>query len=84
MGIIAYIITGFIVGLLARAIKPGRDSMGWVMTTLIGIIGAVLAGILGRSLGWYADGEPAGWIMSIIGGVVILFAYYAITGRKTA
>lgn len=84
MGIIGYIITGFIVGLLARAIKPGKDSMGWIMTTLIGIAGALIAGFIGRGLGWYADGEPAGWIMSTVGGVIALFGYYALAGRRTA
>lgn len=84
MGVISYIITGFIVGLLARAIKPGNDKMGWVMTTIIGIVGALIAGFIGRGLGWYAEGEPAGWIMSTIGGIIALFAYYALAGKRSA
>lgn len=84
MGIIGYIIIGFFAGLLARALKPGNDSMGVVKTTVIGIIGAVLAGVVGRSLGWYAENEPAGFLMSTVGAIVALFAYYAITGRRTS
>ena len=61
------IIVGFIVGLIARAVKPGNDSMGIIMTTLLGIAGAFIAGFLGQALGWYSAGEPAGWIASVIG-----------------
>ncbi len=66
MSIIIMIIVGFIVGLIARAIMPGDQNMGIIMTTILGIIGAVVAGFLGQSLGWYAPGEPAGWIGSVV------------------
>lgn len=72
MEIIAMIIVGFFVGLLARFIKPGNDSMGFIMTTALGIVGAVVGGFLGRFFGLYAPNEPAGFIASIIGAVIVL------------
>src|SRR5690606_39872949 len=65
--IISMIIVGFIVGLLARAIMPGDQKMGWILTTILGIVGAFVAGYLGQALGWYQPGEGAGWIGSIVG-----------------
>ena len=64
MEIIGTIIVGLIVGLIARAIKPGNDSMGWIMTILLGIVGSFVATYLGSVLGWYKAGEAAGWIAS--------------------
>jgi len=84
MGIIIMIIVGFIVGLIARAIMPGNQNMGFIMTTVLGIVGALVAGLLGRTLGWYADGEPAGWIASIVGAIIVLLVVGLITGRKNA
>jgi len=75
MGIIGTIVVGFIVGLLARAIKPGNDRLGLIMTTLLGIAGAFLARYAGMAMGWYSEGEPAGWIASIIGAIVLLVIY---------
>jgi len=72
MGIIVMIIVGFIVGLIARAIMPGNQNMGIVMTTILGIVGAVLAGYLGQALGWYESGEPVGWIASVVGAIIVL------------
>ena len=66
------ILIGFIVGLLARALKPGRDSMGIILTTLVGIAGALLAGWAGQAMHWYRPGEPAGFIGALIGAIVIL------------
>jgi uncharacterized membrane protein YeaQ/YmgE (transglycosylase-associated protein family) len=73
MDIIIMIVVGFIVGLIARAIMPGRQSMGIILTTILGIVGAVLAGFLGRQLGWYAANQPAGWIASVVGAIIVLF-----------
>ncbi|MGO3713962.1 GlsB/YeaQ/YmgE family stress response membrane protein [Alcaligenes aquatilis] len=75
MGIISMIIVGFIVGLLARAVMPGDQKMGWIMTTILGIVGAFVAGYLGQATGWYVPGEGAGWIGSIVGAVIVLFVY---------
>lgn len=72
MGIITTIIVGFIVGLIARAIMPGEQRMGMILTTVLGIVGALLAGYLGQALGWYSAGEPVGWIASVIGAIILL------------
>lgn len=63
---------GLIVGLLARLLKPGRDRMGLILTTLLGIGGALLAGFVGQHFGWYSAGQPAGFIGALIGAIVIL------------
>ncbi|MDB5752772.1 MAG: hypothetical protein JWP65_3193 [Ramlibacter sp.] len=81
MGIITTIIVGFIVGLIARALKPGNDRMGIIFTTLLGIAGALIAGFLGQALGLYRAGEPVGWIASVIGAVVLLFVVGMVRGR---
>lgn len=66
------ILIGFVVGLLARALKPGRDSMGLILTTLLGIAGALLAGWAGQMMGWYRPGQPAGFLGALLGAIVIL------------
>ena len=73
MGLIWTIIIGFIVGIVARFLMPGRDPMGFVFTTLLGIVGAVVAHFLGQALGWYGPDEPAGFIASVVGAMIILF-----------
>jgi uncharacterized membrane protein YeaQ/YmgE (transglycosylase-associated protein family) len=82
MGIITMIIVGFIVGLLARALKPGNDRMGIIMTTLIGIAGSFLAGYAGQAMGLYTPGEPVGWIASILGAIVLLLIVGLFRGRR--
>ncbi len=79
---IGFLITGFIVGLIARAIKPGNDRMGLGLTTLLGMAGALLAGWLGRAFGWYGAEDGAGFLMSTVGAIVVLFTYYAVTNRN--
>lgn len=76
------VLVGLVVGAIAKMLMPGRDPGGAIVTILLGIAGSVMAGLLGRSLGWYAEGQPAGFIASIIGAVVLLFAYRAIIGRS--
>ncbi|RYY80857.1 MAG: GlsB/YeaQ/YmgE family stress response membrane protein [Moraxellaceae bacterium] len=73
--LIGAIIIGFFAGLIARAIHPGNDKAGFIVTTVLGVIGALVATYLGRWLGWYADGEAAGFIMSVVGAVIVLFIY---------
>ena len=75
MNWIVAIIIGFVVGLIARALKPGNDKMGLIMTTVIGVLGALLATFIGQQMGWYAEGETAGWIASVIGAIVLLIPY---------
>ncbi|WP_427913993.1 GlsB/YeaQ/YmgE family stress response membrane protein [Ramlibacter sp. MMS24-I3-19] len=83
MSIIGTIVVGFIVGLIARAIKPGDDRMGLIMTTLLGIAGAFIARYAGQAMGLYTADQPAGWIASVIGAVVLLVIYGLIRGRST-
>ncbi len=73
MGIISWIVFGLIVGLIARLLLPGRDPYGLILTVLIGIVGAMLGGAIGRALGFYGPGQPAGWLMSIVGAILLLF-----------
>lgn len=75
------LVVGLIVGLLARALKPGDDKMGIVMTTVLGIVGSLAAGYVGRAAGWYAPGQGAGWIASIIGAIVLLVVVGAVRKR---
>jgi len=72
MALIGTLLVGLVVGLLARAFKPGRDHLGWIMTALLGIVGAFLATYVGLAMGWYEQGEAAGWIASVIGAMVLL------------
>ena len=76
------ILIGFVVGLLARALKPGRDSMGIILTTLVGIAGALLAGWAGQAMGWYRPGQPAGFIGALMGAIVILVVVSLFRGRR--
>ncbi|QTD47013.1 GlsB/YeaQ/YmgE family stress response membrane protein [Ottowia testudinis] len=82
MGLIVTIIVGFIVGLIARAIMPGNQSMGLIMTTILGIVGALLASYGGGMLGLYPAGSPVGWIASVIGAIVVLFLYGLVTKKS--
>jgi len=82
MGIISMIIVGFIVGLIARAIMPGDQKMGLILTAVLGIVGAVVAGYLGAAVGLYAPGQGAGWIGSIIGAVIVLFVYGLVAHKQ--
>ena len=75
MGFIAWIFFGLIVGFIAKLLMPGRDPGGFIITMLLGIVGAMLGGFLGRAMGWYQPDQPAGWIMSILGAMVVLFLY---------
>ena len=80
MGIVSTIFVGLIVGALARLLLPGKQAMGWIMTILLGIGGSLLAGYVGQALGWYAVGQPAGWIASIVGAMVLVFVYSKLRG----
>jgi uncharacterized membrane protein YeaQ/YmgE (transglycosylase-associated protein family) len=83
MSIIWTIIIGFIAGLIAKLIMPGRNEpSGFILTTILGIVGAVVATYLGQAIGWYRAGEGAGLIGAIVGAIVILFIYGLIAGRS--
>ncbi|MDM0122247.1 GlsB/YeaQ/YmgE family stress response membrane protein [Variovorax arabinosiphilus] len=75
MSIVWTILIGFIAGLVARAIKPGNDSAGFIVTTLIGIAGSLIATYLGQAMGWYTAGQGAGFIASVVGAIVLLFIW---------
>ena len=81
-GWIAWIIIGGLAGAIAKAIMPGRDAQGCIVTILLGIAGAVVAGWLGHQLGWYREGQGAGFLAAIVGAVIILFVYRLIAGRR--
>ena len=81
--IIVAIVIGFIAGLIARAIHPGNDKAGFIMTTLLGIAGSLLATFAGRMLGLYSADYAEGMIASVIGAVIILFIYNMLTKRRT-
>ena len=84
MGILSTIVVGLIVGALARLLLPGDQKMGWILTCLLGIAGSVLAGWTGQALGWYAAGEPAGRIASVIGAIVLLVVIGKLRGGRSA
>ena len=83
MTIIWAIIIGFIVGLVAKLLMPGRDPGGFIVTALLGIIGAVVATWLGQAMGIYAAGQSAGFIGAVIGAIIVLAIYHMIRGRRT-
>jgi uncharacterized membrane protein YeaQ/YmgE (transglycosylase-associated protein family) len=76
------IIIGAVIGVVAKFLTPGRDPGGCIITILLGIAGSFLAGFLGRAMGWYAEGEPAGFIFSVVGAIILLLIYRMIFGRK--
>jgi uncharacterized membrane protein YeaQ/YmgE (transglycosylase-associated protein family) len=82
MTILGWILFGLVVGALAKLVMPGRDPGGFIVTILLGIAGAVLGGFVGRALGFYREGEPAGWVMAFLGSVLLLFLYRLMVGRR--
>ncbi len=83
MGIIWTIIIGFVAGLVAKFLTPGRDPGGFILTTILGIVGALVATWLGQAIGWYRAGEGAGLIGAVVGAVIILLVWRAVAGRST-
>jgi uncharacterized membrane protein YeaQ/YmgE (transglycosylase-associated protein family) len=82
-GWLTWIVIGGLAGLIAKAIMPGRDPGGCIVTILLGIGGAVVAGFIGRALGWYDESDTgAGFIAAIIGALIILFIYRLVAGRR--
>jgi uncharacterized membrane protein YeaQ/YmgE (transglycosylase-associated protein family) len=85
MGIIWTIIIGFVAGVIAKFIMPGdNEPSGFILTTILGIVGAFVATFLGQALGWYRPGEGAGLIGAVVGAILVLLAYGAIAGRRRA
>ena len=82
MAILGWILFGLIVGALAKLVMPGRDPGGIIVTMLLGIAGAVLGGFIGRAMGFYGPNEAAGFIVSFIGAVLLLWIYRLMIGRR--
>ncbi|MGZ5032086.1 MAG: GlsB/YeaQ/YmgE family stress response membrane protein [Usitatibacter sp.] len=82
MSIIWAILIGFVVGLVAKLLMPGRDGGGFIVTTLLGIVGALVATFLGQAMGIYAEGQSAGFIGAVVGAILVLFVYHLIRGRR--
>jgi uncharacterized membrane protein YeaQ/YmgE (transglycosylase-associated protein family) len=85
MGIIWTIIIGFLAGVIAKFIMPGdNEPSGFILTAILGIVGAFVASYLGQALGWYSPGEGAGFIGAIVGAIIVLFIYGLVAGRRRA
>jgi len=82
-GIIGWIVFGLIVGVVAKLLMPGRDPGGFIVTMLLGIAGALVGGFVGRALGWYGPNDGAGFLMSLLGAIVLLGLYRMVAGRQT-
>jgi uncharacterized membrane protein YeaQ/YmgE (transglycosylase-associated protein family) len=77
------VIVGFVVGLVARAVLPGTQSLGWILTAVLGVAGSFVAGFIGQAIGWYQAGQGAGFVGSVIGAMLVLFAYSKFAGGKS-
>ena len=82
MYIVGWILFGLVVGIVAKFLMPGRDPGGFVITVLLGIVGSLVGGFLGRLVGWYGDGDPVGFVMAVVGSIVLLAAYRSTMGRN--
>jgi len=83
MGILSWIVFGLVVGIIAKLLTPGKDPGGFIVTMLLGIAGALLGGFIGRAMGFYGPNQPAGWLMSIGGAVLLLLLYRMVARRRT-
>lgn len=84
MTLVWMIIIGFVVGLIARAILPGQQNLGLILTAALGIAGSLLAGYAGKALGWYSEGQPVGFIASVIGAIILLFIVGKLTSSRVS
>jgi uncharacterized membrane protein YeaQ/YmgE (transglycosylase-associated protein family) len=82
MSVIGWILFGLVVGIIGKLLMPGRDPGGFILTIVLGIAGALLGGFVGRSLGMYGEGEPAGFVMAVIGSIILLVIYRLVAGRR--
>jgi len=81
MGIISTIVIGFIVGLIARALLPGKQAMGFILTVVLGVVGSLLATYAGQAMGWYQAGAGAGFLASVVGAILVLVIYGMVARR---
>lgn len=82
MHLILFLIFGLVVGAVARFLVPGRERGGWIVSTVLGIAGSFAGAFLGRALGFYREGEPAGFLMSVVGAVILVVLYHAVARRR--
>jgi uncharacterized membrane protein YeaQ/YmgE (transglycosylase-associated protein family) len=75
MAILSWIVFGLVIGIIAKLLMPGRDPGGFIITILLGIAGALVGGFIGRAMGFYGPGQSAGWLMSILGAIILLALY---------
>jgi len=81
MHIIGWIVFGLVVGIVAKFLMPGRDPGGFIVTAILGIVGAVVGGFVGRFIGLYKEGDPVGFVMAVIGSIIVLALYRVTLGR---
>ena len=84
MGLLSWIVFGLVIGALAKLVMPGKDPGGVIVTMLLGVVGALLGGFIGQATGMYAEGQPAGWFMALIGAVLLLWLYRMAFARRVA
>ena len=82
MSVIGWILFGLVVGIVGKLLMPGRDPGGFILTILLGVAGALLGGFVGQALGFYREGEPAGFLMAVLGSIVLLLLYRMFVGRR--
>jgi uncharacterized membrane protein YeaQ/YmgE (transglycosylase-associated protein family) len=82
MEILSWIVFGLVIGIIAKVLMPGRDPGGFIVTTLLGVAGAMIGGFVGRAMGFYGEGQTAGWLMSILGAVLLLAIYRMMVRRR--
>lgn len=83
MGILWWIVSGLVIGFIAKLLMPGRDPGGFIVTILLGIAGALVGGFIGRAMGFYGPNQPAGWFISILGAIILLVLYRVMARRRT-
>lgn len=84
MHIIGWIVFGLVVGIVAKFLMPGRDPGGFVITAILGIVGALVGGYVGRMIGWYGEGDPIGFVMAVVGAIIVLAVYRFTMGRTVS
>ncbi len=84
MSVLGWILFGLVVGIVARFLMPGRDPGGFIVTIVLGIVGALIGGWIGRAVGWYQPGDPVGFLAAVIGAIILLILYRLFAGRRAA
>ena len=82
MAILSWIVFGLVIGIIAKLLMPGKDPGGFIVTILLGVAGALVGGFIGRAMGFYGPGQGAGWLMSILGAIILLALYRMLVRRR--